>query len=628
MVYDLKDDVIKIFIPTDFGLYNQEFSPFLENINSTLDSLKKSKNSKIICFLQTGPNTDVNQNLYDQLYHDVTFDDVYEKLILVRRTLSRLKDQNLTTVFSSFFDCHGSVFELFLNCDYRLNFDEYCYYGFEEIIGDFFPCGGAFEDLMEQKSPAVARIKSTGSILAKEAAKLGLIHFSINGDDHFGLTDSWLANNMSTLKSRPERSNTSRGLKDSSDNIGRLTLDKLKIQKLKIDLTTDYCFQNRTPRALTFCENLLQTKTKNLAYSEMKSLITYMSARYTLSPRFKSWFKSRLNSNIRLHRSAGSSSIVPVFSVYPYVPPAQPLLNALTSGQSLIFYSSSSTHLKNGLDLFTGRLEQQLGREKSLKILRNQINWLLASEQMLSGYQVVFEANSQFSVRKKDKYYKFYHTLNSKIDHDDILAEYPTSIDSPLPSKIRALIETFCTGVFETQPFFSQPVPIITLARSLLLQEIARLAELYNENIEFVLESLKISGWRFASESSSWERFVRGRQAFLELPDSELRAFVVPIDPDLWQLGLWKEVRSKIKFQGKSGLSAPSATFVSRHLMAYICYIVGKISEIDNSLSAERMDLLISSALGVPDNYGTTERYRYMWGPKRLNQYIQHHWDN
>jgi hypothetical protein len=620
---EIKSQIKKFYIPAELGLYNKECAPFLHELEAFLDSGEKSK-QKAVCFLQTGSNSDLNPQLYDQLYHDITFDDVYDKLLLVRRILFKLKRCRLMTVASSFFDCHGSVFELFLSCQHRLNFNENSSYGFDEILGDFFPCAGSFEEIISSNAAAHKKLRNQGTISAKEAVQHKLIHFSINADDHYNLTDAWLENNFGSTAG-PERDSSGRKSGSAPGaEFSKLRLDQSKYNKLKVDLTTDYCFQNRSPRSFNFCENLVVNKPKSLSQSDAKALITYMSARYTLTPRFKGWFKSRLKRTQSGSSEETGSKISPVFSIYPYVPPAQPLTNALNSGQTLVFYSKSSTHLKNGIDLFTGRLEQQIGKERSLQVMKNQINWVIAEESDLLGYKVVFEANSQFLVCRNERKYRFFHTLNSKIDHDDIYAEFPyVEGEPPLPRKIKNLIKSFCTGVFETRSSFSKPIPLIVVLRSLFLQEIIRLCISSGAGIEFTLECLKVSGWRFSAEPSSWERFIRGRQAFLETSESELQSYQIPIDPDLWKIGLWKELRSRYKPKLKE---TPSVTFFSRHLMATTCYIVEKLQSADTGLSDDELDLLVCATLGVPDNYGTVERYRYVWGERRLSQYIKHHW--
>lgn len=607
------------------GLYNRESDAFIDELTEVIERLASQDTESLICIVQKGRNSDLNQGLYSQLYHDTVFDEVYERLLKVRGFVAAVQNSPVPTLFVSTDDCKGSSFELMLACAHRICFSKKANFGFDEVRGDFFPCAGSFEKLLVERMNVANMFKLHGSIDSTKAESLALTDLTINALEQDALTSDWVKNNRKLFSPTTPRQDKSKKTDSPQqfEKLERSSIDFTKINKLRIDWSTDYCFQNRSPRALGFCETLLTNPPKSLSNTEIKSLISYASARYVLTPRFKSWFKRHLGKERTRH--IVDREEVPVFSLSPYVPPAQPLLKTLHNGNRVVFYAADAQQLKNGIDLFLGRVEQQIGKENSLNLLKNQINWMQAEEDEISGCRIRFETNTQMHISENEKDYRLFHTLNSKNDTSPILAEYVCDNESQLEPRLTETLLTFCEAVYCTTSPFSNLIPVIVLARSIVFQEIIKMAVEYQDSVETILEHLKASGWRFAADSSSWERFLRTRQEFLETPKQELESFPIPIDQAIWQLGLWKECRSFVKSRKKGSQIAMSTTFASRHIMHCVVNIAHVMSRFgDNRFP--KMDKLISSAIGVPHTFSNVTRYENLWGKKRLSEYIEHKW--
>ena len=618
-------NVVVVSLPTNICFYESKAQEIIDQLGKLADELHKSNGGKTtgVLLLQQGDASDWHHDWVAELTNTCMFNDLVFRIDTWRWVLSLIRNSPVAWTYAAASDCRGSAWELALCCQHRYWFKANAILGFPEINVGVFPPGGVLESLNKRTGRTRERWQSSPFCTASEALDDGLIDFCSEAID-------WKLHAISIFSDILALSPKS-GVRDQRRKRDRndfISVDS-QSRRAAYEQIENVWRQEKFgvasgPTAWDYCWQLVKERSKLKHPGDLGRLISLISSRYLLSPAYLIWLQSR---QVAYSGSgtlpANTGGLLPlVIDLSQGAPPNSILVRLLQAPVQIIFAAADNRNLVAALNLQFSRLERTLGNIAAQYLWERGVTWYQGH--VKNGHSTVLSWTHDdcLTIKINGFEYRFLRLDGNAPTAEPGLMEF-FGVSSSLPTATQALVELVSDGLLKT-PVNSSEIPLTDQIRSLFLDEMLRVSQFTDGDLTILVSHLKNSGWRFAGDGDSWDRFLRTRHSARPPTKVVTTSGWLPIyNADITT---WRFAKVQAKRSNKAAEIRWNETAVSQHFALFL----GKLAEliVTQAISRDQgaTDFLCASALGLPNKYGTPLTFLNQRGRRRVEHYAAIHW--
>jgi hypothetical protein len=288
----------------------------------------------------------------------------------------------------------------------------------------------------------------------------------------------------------------------------------------------------------------------------------------------------------------------------------------------LIFAATDSRDLMAALNLQFSRLEKVLGAVAAKTLWEDNISWFQGQSELSNVPILRWTLDDCFTLTIEDQELRFLRLEGNSPSAKAGLMEYPGSKYS-LSDVAQCIISIVADGLLSIDIASNHP-PLTVQIRSLFFDEMLKISQSIDGDLDTVRESLRSSGWHFAGGDESWDRFLRTRQQSRPINGEDRKLQRCP--PINWDITSWRHAKIEAKKASTQSSTNWNATAIGQHLALFLG-ILTELAALDLTLDDKRIaDTLAGHALGLPDSMGTTLTFLQQKGRRRIQHYARMHW--
>ena len=601
----VKDDLGFVNIePVSNFLYDDGFD-YLTSLKSQLSEFSKQK-LRTIFFVQL-------QNVEDDLSgwertarNQILLHDLYKNILFFRSVLYSIHESSQEFIYIGGGNCLGSFWEIALCCDKRVWFAPEGMVGFPEIDLGFFPLGGSLEYLAEASSRTKDQWFEQCTINLSEAREKGFIDFLGGSSFHPEYAINWVKQNSSHAQTSKKKLAEANFEPLEWDEICQLEKQWLEIKRItNLSQSWDYAW------------SLNKSKRWFKSSQDYENLISLVLGRFTLAPSLK-----RLASqpNINSFETEQASHKVVYIDSQLWAPPLEIFGNLLLNHYRIVFFGENPKVLASLLERMFLKIDRLADKQRLKKLWSKYVSWFHGNKIGPKSIAIRWNIGDTIEIFYDNK---AFHFLNLESNLFDAKTGYMERV-SPDSEQIEEqrvvdLVSKISFGVIK-EKIIGKDTPISSWIRLMILQEIIKLANNFEGDIDKLLSSLNQKGWRFAGSEERWGHFLQTRRGSV-YPD---QGICFP-DKEVWNLGRWKQVYTLIQPKQKSSRYWNSAE-MEVHLCLYLLALSEYLCREKFFVHEEQSLLLLSQAIGFPKSLGNPKDYMLRWGTRRYRLYKRRFW--
>ncbi|MFK7825502.1 MAG: hypothetical protein AB8G05_15235 [Oligoflexales bacterium] len=600
----IKDDIGFINIEPHADLISEKGFEYLKNLRSELLEFSKQKLSTIF-FIQLEKVEDNLECWEKKTRNDLLLHDLYKKILFLRSVLYFIHNSAQQFIYIGGDSCLGSFWELALCCDKRMWFAADGTVGFPEIDLGFSPLGGSLEHLAEESSRTKDQWFEQSTLTLTRAKEKGFIDFLGGSTFHPEYAINWVKENSQGSSNRKVQPET---------NFKPLEWDK--IQELEKQWLAIKRITNLS-QSWEYAWSLNKSKRWFKTSQEYENLISFVLGRFILAPSLK-----RLATKVDIGKFQAEHidhKVVYIDSEL-WAPPLEIFGYLLMNQYRIVFFGENPKVLASLLERMFLKLDRLEDKQLLKKLWSKYVSWFHGNKIGPKSIAIRWNIGDTIEIFFNNRTFHFLNLESNLFDaKKGYMERVAPSTDQIEEKRVEDLVNKISFGVIK-EKIIGKDTPISSWIRLMILQEIIKLANNFEGEIDKLLSSLNQKGWRFAGSEERWGHFLQTRRGSI-YPD---KGVCFP-GKDIWNLGRWKQVYTLLQPKKKSSRywnPAEMEVHLSLYLLALSEYLCRK-----NFFQHEKQSLLLlSEAIGFPRGLGNPKDYMLCWGRRRYNLYKNRFW--
>ena len=616
---------IIVNLPSSICFYEEKASSAIEELSLLAEQLHKTppKSTTGVMLIQSQNANDWQANWILELDKKTMFTALVSRIATWRWLLSLIRNSPIPWAFASSSDCLSSSWELALCCQRRYWFKPGAQLGFPEIKAGVFPPGGILESLTKRTGRTKERWQSKPVYSASEALDDGLIDFC---SQSYEWRDRSLAIFREMLSLNPisgvRQSRRERPREDfiSVDSQSRGTA----YEQIESAWHHEKFGAVKGPTAWDYCWQLVNERSKLKRPEDLGRLISIISSRYLLLPAYNLWLRSKFAQHLaRPEATDALTCLSPIMiDVRHGSPPSSVVERLLLNSVQIVFMSDEGRDLVNCLNRQFNQLERTLGNVAAQNLWERYVNWFVGTKNTINQPFLAWGNDDTVTFTIGDINQSFLRLEGNGPDADPGLMEaIKLNYES---SEIINTLVNFVSDGLTTAPVQVDSPPLAVKIRSLFLDEMLRMTQYADGDLVALVISLQHSGWRFAGNEESWDRFLRTRSAF-PVRISEANEVGV-LQSYNGEITSWRSAKVHAKRSRSNLLPKWSDTAMSHHFAIFLGLLTVSAAKNLDLTARIGTDHLISMALGLPSSSGTPLTFLKLRGRRRIEHYAARYW--
>ncbi|NRA44344.1 MAG: hypothetical protein HRU09_05245 [Oligoflexales bacterium] len=605
------------YVKGDFGFVNitplshiisEEGYGYLNELKAQLQDFSEKK-IKTIFFIQL---TDVEDDLVEWekvIRNDILLHDLYKKILFFRSILYQLRKEKQQFIYIGGGNCLGAFWELALCCDKRMWFAADGLVGFPEIDLGYFPIGGSLDFLAEVSSRTKDQWLEQATLTLTSAKEKGFIDFLGGSTFHPEYAIKWVeANTEGALgkKALPEQ---------NFEPLGWHQINDLEKQWLEIKRITSLL------KSWDYAWSLNKSKRWFKSSQEYENLISFILARFMLAPSLR---RLASQDGMKSLESEHLDQRVVYIDSELWAPPLEIFSNLLLNKYRIVFYGRNPKVLASLLERMFLKIDRLHDKQHLKKLWSKYVSWFHGHRIGPSSIAIRWNIGDTIEIFHNNKGFRFLNLESNLFDAKKGYLERITESSEQNEGQIQEktvvnLLSQISYGVIK-EKIIGKDTPISSWVRLMILQEIIKLANNFEGDIDKFLTNLNQKGWRFAGSEERWGHFLQTRRGSV-YPEEGI---CFP-DRDVWNLGRWKQVYTLLKPAQKPSRNWNPAE-MEVHLSLYLFALSEYLCKANFFNDEVQSLLLLSEAIGFPRDLGNPKDYMMRWGSRRYRLYKKRFW--
>jgi enoyl-CoA hydratase/carnithine racemase len=634
MVVERAGGLAVVRFPKGAGLYERRSDDAVLQLTAFAEDLHRSARGgradlKGVLVLQNGPATDVTPAWLADLRDEALLKELAKAIDARRWLLSLVRNSPIPWCYAAADDCQGSHWELALSCQLRYWFSPAAQLGFPEVAAGAFPPGGVLESLSKRAGRTKDRWSSLYLFPAAEALGEKLVDYCVDAGDWQSEAEAVFRALLAANPKAGVRASGRQRFREAFDLTGDLASRQAAFGSLELVWKKDREAATKPPSAWDYGWELVKERSRIKDPTDLGRLIAHIAARHYLSPGYLAWLECSLAERGPGgdERSFSLPSAVAV-DLDELAPPVEALKRLLENGVVVVFVASDPKALAAGLNLIYGRLERALGAQRAQTLWERQVSWSVGGADARTAAVMRWLVDDRVEIEHRASRLAFVRLEGDAGQAAAGLLEWRPQGEAlaaegaAMAVGVAALISD---GFVRTEAILPGPLPLAVIVRSLLLEELVRIAPRTGD-LAGVVEGLALNGWRFAGSEESWDRFLRTRvEAYgwdAELPHVMGRA----ADRQLWEMGGWKMVRAHARRSGGDAEPRWNATALSQHVATFVGLVATALGVGHAPSARVDAEILCAKAVGMPAAFGTPTGFLRRRGRRRIEHNVGQNW--
>jgi enoyl-CoA hydratase/carnithine racemase len=649
------EDIVIIEAPTGVCLYSKAAQAMINQLVGLVEKLqndqKEEKNfPKAVVLLQLEDCSDFVESWESELKYEGTQRQTYENILEFRWLLYLIRHSIVPWYYMNLGDVLGSHWELALSCTYRYSFAADVTFGFPEIAAGVFVAGGILESLAKHGVRSKDKWQAQHTILVNQALREGLIHYYVPGALRLNqpIEPSFLDKNFYSeinllLKKRlgnksQSQTRHSTGLstfvrnnpidlfikKSSSSKLSRI--DPILKEEFYHEFqykASEYLYQSQKSNvtAWSYCWEIVKERTSLEKTLNSAAAVARVAALAFYGRSYINWLERQrsitgLYKKYKKQISPGSSDKYAVsIDISEGYPPIESLIK-FAERQVVTFQArSSGVEFKQSLEILFTRLDRTLGHAAASKLWGTQILWTQN------------EFNSPNFIKLKWRGYdRLYCQIGNRVDVKifrpigvdlgGISANYFVAGGDSWDPDLDRILHMVSPGIIYIKSS-NGLIPWESVFRSLVLEELIRLARSSGGDLSKLCENLRKLGWGFVADEDAWSYFLKAPEDLIAFKSGQqdIDKLIHDNSQFLWEIGSWKQARTLARKDATEVFNNP--VMQSRKLAFFIARVTSLVLKVLPADDVNAIDQIAMISLGFPASYHSPLGYLNALGERR-----------
>ena len=620
-------DCVVVHLPASLCFYESRAETIIEQLGKIAEDLHRQARPLVkgVLLLQQGIADDRLSSWLDELASTCLFSDLVHRIDTWRWLLSLIRNSPVPWVYAAASSCRGSAWELALSCQRRYWYATRAEVGFPEIAAGAFPPGGVLESLNKRTGRTKERWQAQPVFSAPDALADGLLDFCSDALD-------WMAR-ASTMFHDMLRFSPSSGVRELRRQRGRddqatgeVHSDRAAFAHIEGVWRRERAGTAMPPVAWEYCWQLIKERGRLKPGGNLGQLVCLIASQHLLSVSYALWLKSSVIVAKGAEPLQAALPVLPpvIIDLSAAAPPTAVILGLLRSSVPVVFAAAESRDLVIAINLQFSRLERTVGLARANELWEHRVTWYQGAVDPSQNLVLRWTLDEAFHVLIGADDWRFLRLEGNAGAAALGAVEWTQLSDQPLPAAVQSILAQVCDTVIHVQqPANSLPASVHI--RSLFFEEMLHLCRYTDGDLGLLAGQLKASGWGFASEDDSWDRFLRTRFDAYRFDAAAAGLGERSVSRGHWEISSWKQAKAEARRTAAAD-SRWNKVAVSHHMALFLGILADLLANSRRVSSPETADYLCNVALGLPISFGSSLTYLRRRGRRRVEHYAALHW--